>query len=219
MRPRIAIANIGQSPRDDVVVELLDEAGIDAETQEFGVLDGLTDSQIDSLAPTGGSDRLVTRLRCGREVHLDRHRVAERIQAILDDVDRQSFDLAVLLCTGSFPELRCRTFLVEAGRIVDGMVSALADGRQKIGVMVPERSQARRWQNRTIGSAACIASYASPYTNQRFPEATAELRDSEFIVMHCMGYDSAMRREVSIRAKGPVLLARSVVAGTLRQLL
>ena len=218
MKPRVAFINIGQSPRDDVVPELLDEAGTDIEVREFGVLDGLSDAQIDAMAPRDNGYRLVTRLPSGREVFLPRGWVAERLQENLDRVDEQDFDLVVLLCTGSFPELHCRTLIVEAGRVVDAMVSALAEGRRRVGVLVPNESQTEHWRKATIAGAPCISSFASPYTDRRFREAVEEVADAEFIVMHCMGYDRAMRREVAERSGKPVLLSRSVVAGALRQL-
>ena len=218
MKPRVAFLNIGQSPRDDVVPELLDESDLDVEVHEFGALDGHTQEQIEALAPAEGGYRLVSRLRNGREVLLSRDWVAKRLQELLDRVDAEGYDLAVLLCTGSFPELHCRTLLVEAGRVVDAMVDALAEGRRRIGVLVPDKSQAQHWSGATAGGAPCIASFASPYTDMRFREAADEVADAEFIVMHCMGYNRAMRREVAEHSGKPVLLSRSVVAGTLRQL-
>ena len=218
MKPRVAFINISQSPRDDVVPELLDESGVDVEVHEFGALDGHTQEQIEALAPADEGYRLVSRLRDGREVLLSRDWVAKRLQELLDHVDAEGYDLAVLLCTGSFPELHCRTLLVEAGRVVDAMVDALAEGRRRIGVLVPDKSQAQHWSGAAAGGAPCVASFASPYTDLRFREAADEVADAEFIVMHCMGYNRAMRREVAEHSGKPVLLSRSVVAGTLRQL-
>lgn len=219
MKSRVAFINIGQAPRDDVVPEILDEANVNVETREIGVLDGLTDSQIEYLKPAEGEYRLVSRLHCGREVHLSRDWVATQLQSILDRTDEEEFDIVVLLCTGSFPELRSRTLLVEAGRVVDAVAGALAEGRRKVGVLVPDRSQTAKWQNRTLNGTPCVSTFASPYTDKRFREAAMEFGDSDFIVMHCMGYDRAMRQEVSVSSGRPVLLSRSVVAGTLRQLI
>ena len=219
MKPRIAFVSIGQSPRIDVVPELLEESGVDAEVHEFGVLDGLSDAEIVALAPKDVGYRLVSRIRSGREVLLPRDWVAERLQEILDKIDEEPFDLVVLLCTGSFPELRCRTLIVEAGRVVDAMVDALAEGRRKVGVLVPDESQAQHWRSATVGGAPCVSSFASPYTGRRFSEAAREVAESEFIVMHCMGYNREMRSEVVRHSGKPVLLSRSVVAGTLRQLI
>ncbi len=218
MKPRVAFINIGQSPRNDVVPELLDESGVDVEVHEFGALDGYTEEQIIAMAPTDEGYRLVSRLRDGREVLLSRDWVAKRLQELLDRVDAEEYDLAVLLCTGSFPELHCRTLLVEAGRVVDAMVDALAEGRRRIGVLVPDKSQAQHWRGVTAGGAPCIASFASPYTDLRFRDAADEVAESEFIVMHCMGYNRAMRSEVAKQSGKPVLLSRSVVAGMIRQL-
>jgi protein AroM len=53
----------------------------------------------------------------------------------------------------------------------------------------------------------------------RLERATEELADSDMIVMHCMGYDEAMRARVAARTTRSVVLARRVVAGAIAQLI
>ncbi len=219
MKPRVAFVNIGQTPRSDVVPEILDEVGVDLEAEEFGVLDSYSDEDIEGLADTPGVDYwLVSRLRNGREARLPRSVVAKALQEILDEIGKGGYDAAVLLCTGSFPQLHCSIPTVEAGRVVDALVGALAEGRRQIGVLVPNESQVSHWNGSAIAGVPCVASHASPYTDRRFREASRDVADSDLIVMHCMGYDRAMRAEVAGHTGKPVILSRSVVAGALRQL-
>jgi protein AroM len=124
----------------------------------------------------------------------------------------------VLLCTGHFPGLHCRTLLVEAQRVVDHMTRALAEGASRIGVMVPHPEQMAELHDVVPGGIEVRTAHASPYAGDRFAEAGRELVDCDLIVMHCMGYGEAHRavvREVSGR---PVLLAQRMLAAGVAQL-
>jgi protein AroM len=70
MPKRVAFVTIGQSPRNDVVPDILAETRVKFEATERGALDGLDDATIADLAPRRGEERLVSRLRDGREVLL-----------------------------------------------------------------------------------------------------------------------------------------------------
>ena len=215
---RIAFVTIGQSPRDDLVPDLVERIGGDNEVVEFGVLDGLSDEEIAALAPQGEDHCLVSRLRDGRETMLAKSWVEGALQSKLDAIDPQGFQLIVLLCTGSFPMLHCKTLMVEAGRVVDHFVEALDDGGRTIGVMVPNADQVGAFQRSAGDGARSPYAHASPYTDRPFDAAARELGEADFIVMHCMGYDGAMRRLVADACRRPVVLSRSVVADAVRQL-
>jgi len=215
---RIAFLTISQSPRDDLIPDLVAQIGGDNEAVEFGVLDGLSDSEISALAPRGEDLCLVSRLNDGRETTLSKGWVEGALQAKLDAIDGQGFDLIVLLCTGSFPMLHSKTLMVEAGRVVDHFVEALDDGGRKIGVMVPNADQVGNFQRSAGDGARSLYTHASPYTDRRFDAAARELGEADFIVMHCMGYDGAMRQQVAAVSGRPVVLSRNVVADAVRQL-
>ena len=67
MLRRVAFVTIGQSPRSDVLPDIIKETQTQFEVTERGALDGLTDEAIVNLAPQPGEERLVTRLRDGRD--------------------------------------------------------------------------------------------------------------------------------------------------------
>jgi protein AroM len=59
------------------------------------------------------------------------------------------------------------------------------------------------------------AAGASPYqagNEIALREAGASLADTDIIVMHCIGYNEAMRKVVKQAAKRPVLVSRQLVA-------
>jgi protein AroM len=63
-----------------------------------------------------------------------------------------------------------------------------------------------------------MATHASPYISGRLEKAAKELRGTDIIVMHCMGYSEAMRETVAKVSGRPVLLARRLVAAAVAQL-
>ena len=216
---RVAFVTIGQSPRDDVMPEMLAQIGAGIEPVEIGLLDGLSREEIARLAPSGDGYRLVSRLRDGSEVVVAKAWAERRLQEVVHEIDGEGFDLIVLLCTGSFPQLRSRTLLVEAGRVVDHLVDALSEDGRVVGLMLPNAKQIGAYQRSSNGQAPTIATHASPYADRRFPEAVDDLKGADLIVMHCMGYDAAMKTEVARLSGKPVLLSRGLVAATVQQLL
>jgi len=212
----MALVTIGQTPRDDIVPDLLPVDGVSA-VRQLGVLDGLAEGEVAAAAPCGDDGRLCTRLADGREVVIGKAWTQARLQAIVDRLDRQDVDLIVLLCTGYFDGLRSRTLLIEPQRIVDHTVDALAEGGRRVGVLVPLAAQVPEFARRLGARWPVRVSHASPYVPGRLAEAAAELAGSELIVMHCMGYDETMRREVVAVSGRPVLLARRLLAATVAQ--
>ena len=66
MARRIAFVTIRQSPRPDVVPEILAETRTPIEVTERGVLDDMTLAEVRAIAPGPGEERLVSRMRDGR---------------------------------------------------------------------------------------------------------------------------------------------------------
>jgi protein AroM len=211
---RVAFLTTGQSPRTDLVPEMVDEIGKPIEVIEAGMLDDLTAEEIEGLRPAEGAPVIVSRLRDGGEVVMDHGKVAAGLQPL---VDRQDADALVLLCTGSFPALSARQALIKAGLVVDHQVEALGRSGRRIGVMVPGAAQVRNYHGARSGSGSMIAAYASPYGEPRWQRAVDEMGEADVIVMHCMGYDRAMREQVAALAGKPVLLSRSLVAAAVRE--
>ena len=215
---RFAMVTIGQTPRSDMVPDIRDVVAGAADLIEFGALDGLGFDEISALAPAAGEARLVTRLADGREVAIAKHRMHDRLFALLARLDGEGFDAIVLLCTGVFDGLNLQTPLIEAQQVVDETVMALVDTIDSLGVLVPHREQ----MGDIGGLAKCGTkvdySFASPYGDLRFADAGRELADADMIIMHCMGYSEDMRRQVADGSGRPVLLARQIVGSAVRDL-
>ena len=129
----------------------------------------------------------------------------------------------VLLCTGEFPPLQIpNTLLVVPQPLIYGIGQALAQD-SKLGVIRPSSDQipqaTRAWQS------ACqelVVEAASPYVaGDAIAVAANRLIDAQvdMIIMDCMGYTKAMQEQVRAITGKPVLLARSLVARILAELL
>jgi protein AroM len=220
MQRRVAFVTIGQSPRGDVLPDILKETQTPFEVTEQGALDGLTDTEIADLAPRPGEERLVTRLRDGREVLLGKPAIDRRLHDILVELDHGGFDLLVLLCTGHFTPFRLRTPFIEPQHTVDHFVQGLAYGAERIGILLPNAAQIGEFHG--IPGMATKAVGASPYqaeSETSMREAGASLADTDIIVMHCIGYTEAMRKVVKQAANRPVLVSRQLVAHAIDMLL
>ncbi len=213
MPNRVAFVTIGQSPRSDVLPDILAETRMPFEVTERGALDGLDDAAIADLAPRAGEERLVSRLRDGREVLLGKSAIDRRLHEILAELDDAGFDLLVLLCTGQFSRFRLRTPFIEPQHTVDHFVQGLAYGAEQIGILLPNAAQIAEFHG--IPGLATKAAGASPYLANHeaaLIEAAASLADTDMIVMHCIGYTGAMGRIVRRASGRPVLVSRQVVA-------
>lgn len=216
---KAAFVTIGQSPRPDITPGLLARIDGALDVTEIGALDGLGDAQIAAMAPAAGEETLVTRLRDGREVVIGKRKTQARLQALFDRIDAEGrLEAIVLLCTGYFPGLHSRTLLVEAQRIVDHLTHALTEGSGKVGLMVPNRVQIAEFHEVAPPGVAITGTWSSPYADQRFAQAAAEVRHCDLTVMHCMGYDDSHRAIVRDVTGKPVLLAQRMLAAGVAQL-
>ncbi|WP_428484786.1 AroM family protein [Rhodopila sp.] len=213
MSQHVGFVTIGQSPRSDVMPDILAETRTPFEVIERGALDGLDDAAVADLAPHAGEERLVSRLRDGREVLLGKPAIDRRLHAILAELDTGGFDLLVLLCTGEFTRFDLSTPFIEPQHTVDHFVQGIAYGAKRIGILLPNAAQIDEFHG--IPGIETKAAAASPYVARN--EATLRragiaLADTDIIVMHCIGYSEAMRQVVRQAAHRPVLLSRRLVA-------
>jgi protein AroM len=218
MTLRAAFVTIGQSPRSDLTPALLARIGPGIDVVEHGALDDLDAAGVAAMAPGEGEPRLVTRLRGGDEAVIGKLKTQARLQQLFDRLDREGYDALVLLCTGYFPGLGAKTLVVEAQRVVDHMTYALAEGVQKLGVMVPHEAQVAEIHDFAPPGVTVLGAHASPYSGDRFAEAGRALADCDLIVMHCMGYEDSQREAVRAASGRPVLLAQRMLAAGVSQM-
>lgn len=223
-RRKIGAITIGQSPRADVVPEMLDMLGPGVDLIEGGALDGLSADEIERMAPGAGDDVLVTRLRDGSSVQIAERLILSRMQAEIERLTTAGVEVVALLCTGTFPAFNSARLIVELDKVVQHFVAGVAGGR-RLGAVVPAPSQVdqwtRRWE-RLVGQGAVRVEAGSPYADLVGIEQAVERLagwGAELIVLDCIGYSAAMKARTAAIAGVPVILPRTVLARALAELL
>ncbi len=216
MKDRLAMVTIGQSPRSDMVPEMLPYLP-ETDIVEYGALDDLSAAGIADLAPTPDSGVLVSRLRDGSSARLARDRMEPLVrQAILRA--EEAAEATLLVCTGEFEDFPHRRPLLTAERLLVNGVAGLAHGL-RLGVVCPEPDQAamseEKW--RALAGAGLLVEAASPYRQAAEWAVAAAARrlserGAEIVVLDCMGYTESMRSAAVVAAGVPVVLARALVA-------
>lgn len=220
-RPVLGLVTIGQSPRDDVMPQMMPFLPDGVYIRQVGALDGLTGEQIAKLAPEPGDHVLHTRLRDGSAVTVGRERIVSLMRARIEQLLKEGTDLILLLCTGEFPALRSDAVLVEPDRLLVSVVDGLRPRR--IGIFAPLPSQVEAASEKWMAvEAEKVYVAASPYTEpDQIVRATEELQEHsvDLVVMDCIGYTEAHRRLVVKAIGKPVILAASLTARVLGELL
>jgi len=222
----IGVVTIGQSPISDVVAELerIIKDSRTSQTVTFlqkGALDGLTADEIAGLRPTEEKDHLVTKLRNGTEVAVDKHGICPRVQQAILDLNGEGADIIALLCSDQFPPLRSEAPLILPSNLLSGVLSSISING-KLGVIVPSEKQvgATIVVYQELGFEPIVVG-ASPYANgNEILNAANRLREEvALVVMDCFGYNLEMKSQVRKITGTPVILVRSLLAFTLSECL
>ena len=220
---RVGMITIGQSPRIDIVPEMREVIGPEIEIMEAGALDGLTLEEVKRFYPRRGDYILCTRMSDGTEVVVAKRFILPRVQQCIDLLTERGAEILVFICTGHFPPFSSKRLFVEAQKILDHFILALHGENERMGLLIPlsdQIEQARRKYRRLKGEM--IIRSASPYASEDEVTQTAkELKkaDPHLIVMHCMGYTQDMKKKVMEVTGKPTILARTLVARTLKEML
>lgn len=222
MSLKVGMVTIGQSPRVDVITEIKELIFGEIEIVEKGALDGLTLKEVERFEPKEDDEILVTRMRDGTEVTIGQSFILPRLQEKIAELGKEDVTLITLLCAGEFLHLQSEKPLIIPEKLISGVLSSISI-KGRLGVMVPLQRQVNTaiveaFQGlgfRTIGVAA------SPYKDgEAIVEAAERLKgEVELTVMSCFGYNLEMKRTVREITGRPVILARSLLAWTLGELI
>jgi protein AroM len=221
---RIGMITVGQAPRDDLVPFMTPLFTRPVDVLQAGALDGLDPPAIAVLAPDAGEAGIAARLLDGSETLVSHAKLLPRVQQCANRLRAEGAELLVILCGADWSAIRSDVLVVNPGLVFPAIVAALAAGR-RLGVMKPVAGQiegARR-QFAERGIDAVVTS-ASPYTRRRLADArdaAGELRRAgvDLVWMTCVGMDEAMREVVTETTGKPVILARSILARVIDELL
>lgn len=218
---KIGAITVGQSPRSDVIPDMIPFLE-NIELVQRGALDHMTKKEIAAIAPKMDEYILVTRLNDGSSVHIAEKHILPRIQKHIDDFVAEGIDGILMLCTGEFPGFSCEKPLLYPQVLLQHFVSGII-GRQTLGVLSPDKSQipqsTERWKKN--GVKKVIIGAATPYgLTKNVIEAAVQLKaeGAQLLVLDCIGYTQAMKREIQEATGIPVILPRTVAARTVAEL-
>jgi protein AroM len=188
---------------------------------ERGALDHLRADQVAALAPEPGRFALITLLRDGTAVKLDKPRLLPLLQNRIAELEAEGVDAVAVLCTGAFPVFDARVPVVRPQEALYSLAKGLAaPGRVGVLVPLPEQVAQAEAQCAAIGMEAAVA-VASPYNTQEAQIADSvrafARADVSLCLLDCFGYSQAMKRAVRGALGRPVLLARSALARVLAE--
>lgn len=222
---RIGMVTVGQAPRDDLVPFMTPLFTRHVDVLQAGALDGLDRAAIAALAPPPGEAGIAARLLDGSEALVSHANLLPRVQRCADRLRADGAEMLVILCGADWSALRSDVLVVNPGLVFPAIVSALAAGR-RLGVIKPVAAQVegarRQFADRGIDA---VVTSASPYTGRRRLEdarrAAAELQRAgvDLVWMTCVGMDEAMREVVTETTGKPAILARSILARVIDELL
>ena len=136
--PKVAAIEIGQSPRPDLVEELLAVLPEEAELVELGALDGIDPATIPPIR-FDAANPLSTRLADGQQIIVDEPWIAPYVQGAVDRAQEQRVDAILLLCAGGFDGVRATKPLVRPAEAVAQVLRT--HGVRTILVVVPSPRQ------------------------------------------------------------------------------
>jgi protein AroM len=132
----VGLVTVGQSPRVDVVPDMVAVLGPGIEVREAGALDGLTRAEIDALRPAGHDTILVSRLTDGSSVFLGKEKIIPLVEERIAGLEREGVTLTALLCTGAFPRLQATRPLIQPQPVLVGTLRGMWwPGR--LGILTP----------------------------------------------------------------------------------
>ncbi len=212
---RVAFITIGQSPRSDMVPEILSHLDAEIEPLEYGVLDGLPIETLRAHAPRPGEQSLITRLYDGNDVVLSKTWVQRRLREMCQEILDDRIDIIVLLSTGLFTQFRPLCTTINSQRVIDRTIETLAAAGLTIGLIVPLAEQIEDIVKHGAASGQTLGAAALPGDEAALANAVHSLGGCDIVILHSVSYGEADRAVATDASGKPVVLARRAVAGSL----
>lgn len=217
---KIGTITVGQTPRTDLIPEIAPILGATIEIIQMGGLDGLTREEIQAMTPAPGDHVLVSRLKDGSSVSFGESHILPRLEACVDQLNKDQVSLILFLCTGEFPDtFQADVPLIFPSKILTSIVSAVHP--RHLTVMTPAKEQLPQMHSKWAGCADSVCGLAvSPYDGAEAVEAAARSipKDTDLIVLDCIGYTVEMKERVQALTGKSVLLPRTLAARVVKEL-
>ena len=219
--PKIGLVTIGQSPRTDILPDMLMILGHQYDVVETGALDDYTTEEIKNLRIGPRAHILVTRMRDGTEVKVTKDFIVPLIQDRIEQLEDEGVKVILLLCTGRFPEFKSKSLIVTPSEIVRGVINAsIRKGR--LGVIYPAMEQiAKAEEEWGKEGLEVYADAVSPYGGEGGFKSLAERLSNkklDLILLNCMGFNYRMKQIILETTGVPTIQSNALVARVLKEL-
>lgn len=216
---KVMFVSVGQTPRADLIGEMLANLDMPIEAIELGALDGLLPWEIDDLRVRQGETSIVTRLADNSEIVVSKPRIGERMAQLVAGFKPNEFDLVVILSTGLFRDFESTCPTVNAQRALESAVISLAAQGSSVGLIQPLEQQIDELEIPALDPYRITASYAVDGDRASLARALFDLAECEIIVLNSVSF-SESDREMAAKVTGkPVVLARRIISSAIRLLL
>jgi protein AroM len=202
--PRVAVIEIGQSPRPDLVEELAAVLPDDTELLESGALDGVDPATIPPIW-FDAENPLSTRLADGQLILVDEPWIAPHVQAAIDRAEAAEPDVLVLLCAGAFPGLTTQRPLIRPADVLAAVLRARGTSTVLVVVPSPRQIPASEAKWRALGLDPLMLGTPLPKGLDDVVEAASEVKA---VVLDYVGHPAKLidRLEDALESETDALL-------------
>jgi len=221
---KIGLITIGQSPRNDIMSDILPILGNRAEILQKGALDNLSQDQLSEIAPGPCDTVLVSSLRDGTSVLMAEEKILKLLQKCIEELESLGVSGIMLLCTGDFKDtLSSSVPLLFPNKILSGLLPALCD-EGKLLILVPEPAQkaeaVHHWRKLGIEAEAfALSPYCCTHDEIRQTAAALSEVSGDYVLLDCMGYSAEIKEGISDCCNKNIILPRTLLAAVLKELI
>lgn len=221
---KLGSITIGQSPRNDVIPEMINFLDDDIEIIEVGALDDLSDTDIELLKPEKGDYVLVSKLNNGNYATFSKKSIIPNLIKCVQYLESKNVDIILFLCTGTFDyPFQATVPIIYPDDIFKAILPKIV-GNSKLGVLTPEENQIPqtidKWSNIIKNvKVANLSPYACNPNNILEPNIMDILSNSDILFLDCMGYGQNLKENLKNIKNIPIICSRTFIARILSEYL
>ncbi|NDJ56663.1 AroM family protein [Enterobacteriaceae bacterium 4M9] len=223
MNTSLAILSVGAVPVDEIM-PLLTEDIPEQQITHLSLLGRLSADEVtEDYGASAHEKTLQVQPGDGPLMILSHQKVEQALQAVIEVLDAQGYDVIMVLGGGYFPGLTTRSaILLVPDRIVPPLVASIVDGHQ-VGILLPAlqelTAQQQKWQG--LEMPPIYGPEASLSDDAALVHAGGELktRGADVLVLDCLGFQQRHRDLLQKSLEIPVLLSHTLVARLASELL
>lgn len=217
MSATLAILTIGVVPLGEIM-PLLTEHLSEEQITCANLIGKLSrDEVIEEYSPFGDEERIVALLSDNQLIEVSKAKIERDIQAVIDVLDNQGFDVILLMSSAPLDGLKARNAaLLEPRRIIPPLVSSIVDGHQ-MGVIVPVpemlHTQRSNWLQLETPPRYALANPLHGSDDELISAARQLLADgADVLMLDSQGFQLHHRDLLQKALDVPVLLSNALLA-------